>query len=71
MTCCRLLDDGPKIPVLSVEPAFILRDETFEVMEKHPVEDGLVGLARTVDPGHGKEDESRNRPEETSGAPSP
>jgi len=41
--------NGPEVAVLPLESALILGEEPVEVMEQHPVEDGLLGLTRAVD----------------------
>jgi hypothetical protein len=47
-----LLDDGTEIAVRLLETLLVLRDETLEMMEQHPVEDGAFRMARTVDSRH-------------------
>lgn len=45
-----------------LEAALIFRDKQIEVMEEHPVENGLFGMAGAVDSCRGRNEESRNEP---------
>ena len=44
----HLLDDGAEEAVLLLEALLILGQESFEVMEEHPVEHGAFRMAGTV-----------------------
>ena len=48
----HLLDDRPGIAILFLEAALIFGKETFEMMENHPIEDGSLRMARTIDSRH-------------------
>jgi len=43
------LDDRPEITVVPLETALILGQEALEMGEKHPVENGSLRSARTID----------------------
>jgi len=45
----HLLDDRPQKTIFLLEAALILGQEPVEVMKKHPVEDGPLGMTRAVD----------------------
>ena len=49
-------------PVLPLEPALILGQEPFEMMEQHPVEDGALRMSRTIDSRNSRRIASRNGP---------
>jgi len=48
----QLFDDRTEEAVFTLKTLLILRDETLEMMEQHPVEDGAFRMARTVDSRH-------------------
>jgi hypothetical protein len=56
------LDDRPEIAVGLLETLLILRDETLEMMEKHPVEDGPRRMSGTIDSRHSRRKAPRNEP---------
>jgi hypothetical protein len=58
----NLLDDRPEEPILLLETAFIVGQEPVEMMKKHPVEDGALGMSRTVNSCHSRSYKSKNRP---------
>ena len=62
MTCGHLLDDWPEEPVLLLEAALILREESIEVMKEHLVENRALWMSGAVDSCHGKQRNSRNEP---------
>jgi len=62
ITLDDLLDDGPEEAVLPLEPALVFGDEPFEMMEKHPVEDGPLRMPRTIHSRHSRGKASRNEP---------
>jgi len=45
----KLPDNCPKIAVLLLEPALLLRGKPFEMMEKYPEENGAFRMMRTAD----------------------
>jgi hypothetical protein len=50
-------DDRPEIAVFPLEARLIFDEEPLEVVKQHPVEDGPLRMARTVDSRHiGKAD---------------
>ena len=51
----HFLDDRPKEPVLSLEVHLIIRKESLEMMEQHPVEHGALRMSGAVDSCHSKE----------------
>jgi hypothetical protein len=59
------LDDRPEKTIFLLEAALILGQEPVEVMKKHPVEDGPLGMTRAVDSWHDRSHSSRNRPDRT------
>jgi hypothetical protein len=58
----HFLDDRPEEAALLLEPALILREEPVEIVKKHPVENRAFWMTRTIDSGHSRSHESRNRP---------
>jgi hypothetical protein len=58
-----LLDDGSRETEFPYGAILIFGKEVVEVMEWHSVEDGLMGLTRTIDSCLRREDESENRSE--------
>jgi len=48
--------------VLLAEAALILSQEPVEMMEKHTVEDGPLGMAEAIDSWHSRSCPSRNAP---------
>jgi hypothetical protein len=46
------LPPGKKSPPFPLEAPLVLDEKEVEVMEKHPVEDGALRMARTVDSRH-------------------
>jgi hypothetical protein len=59
------LDNRPEEPMLFLEAALILREELIEVMEQHPVEDGTLGMSRTIGSRHGGRRAPRKGPDRT------
>jgi hypothetical protein len=57
-----LLDDGAQIAVGLLETLLVLRQEALKMMEQHPVENGPLRTARTIDARHIGNKESRNAP---------
>jgi len=55
-------DDRTEKAIFALKTLLIFRQEALEMMEKHPVEDGLLWMTRTVEPGHIVNEESRNAP---------
>jgi hypothetical protein len=49
MTYGHLLYDRAEKPVLPLEASLVFRQETIEVMKKHPVEDSPLGMSGTID----------------------
>jgi hypothetical protein len=56
------LDDGPEEAGLLLEAALVFCQETVEVMKQHSVEDGSLGMPRTIHARHGGRVASRNGP---------
>ena len=56
------LDDRPEEAILLLEAALIFSQEPVEVMEQHPVEDGALGMSRTITSGHRRSFSSRKGP---------
>ncbi len=52
----------PKIAVFPLEPRLVFDDEPLEIMEQHPIEDGPLRMARTVDSRHIGNARSNNVP---------
>ena len=44
-----LLDDRPEEAIPLLEASLVFRQETTEVMKKHPVEDSPLGMSGTID----------------------
>jgi hypothetical protein len=57
-----LFDDRTEKAIFALKTLLIFRQEALEMMEQHPVEDGLLWMTRTVEPGHIVNEESRNAP---------
>ncbi len=62
MTCGHFLDDRPEEAVLLLEAALIIGQELIEMMEQHPIENSLLGMAEAIDSWHGKRVESKTEP---------
>ncbi|MGB6340732.1 MAG: hypothetical protein WBF32_13250 [Candidatus Aminicenantaceae bacterium] len=62
ITLNHLLDYRTEIPVLFLEPVLIFSKESLEIIKKHPVKHRVFRMSLAVDPCHGREDDSRNRP---------
>jgi hypothetical protein len=62
ITLNHLLDYRTEIPVLFLEPILIFSKESLEIIKKHPVKNRKFRMSLAVDPCHGREDDSRNRP---------
>jgi hypothetical protein len=64
-------DDRPEMPVLLLEPAFVFRQETIEMREQHPVEDGSLRMSRAIHSRHSGRKTSRTGPRSWIGPPFP
>jgi hypothetical protein len=58
----HLLNDRSEKAVLPLETVFIFGLEPLEMMEKHPVENGPLRMAGTIDSRHSRRMVSRNGP---------
>jgi hypothetical protein len=52
ITVHHLLDNGPKVPVVTLKTRFIFQKKTLKIMEKHPVENAALWMTLTVYPCH-------------------
>jgi hypothetical protein len=55
-------DDRTEEAILFLKTSLILRQETVELMKQHPVEDGPLGMSRTVNSCHSRSFSSGNGP---------
>jgi hypothetical protein len=62
ITLNHLLDYRTEIPVLFLEPILIFSKESLEIIKKHPVKHRVFRMSLSVNPCHGREDDSRNGP---------
>jgi hypothetical protein len=44
-----VFDDGTEIAIVPLESVLVFRDEPLEMMEKHPVKDGLLRVTGAID----------------------
>jgi hypothetical protein len=58
----HFLDSRPEEAVLLLEAGPVLREEPVEIMKKHAVEDGALGMPRAIDSGPDGRVASRNGP---------
>ncbi len=58
----NILDNRTEISVLPLETRLIFPKEPFEIIKEHPVKHRVFRMTLAVDPCHGREDDSRNRP---------
>jgi hypothetical protein len=57
-----LLDDRPEETVWLLKATLVLDEESVEIVKEHPVEDGALGMPRTIHARHGGKMASRNGP---------
>jgi hypothetical protein len=60
----NILDDWPKEAVLPLKTALIFQKELLKIMKKDSVENSPLWMTLTVNPCHGRVNDSRNEPED-------
>jgi hypothetical protein len=62
MTYCHLLHNRAKIAILPLKAGLILQEELLKIMKKDSVENSPLRMTLTVNPCHGRDEDSKSGP---------